>query len=174
MSDNWCVCGKVCVAGYPPLLGSVYFWACISHGNQSLLFQGMGTWVGAHCCSNCFNIGCNCSSGIWKFLHVFILSFIFPVPTLPKRWPSQTSISTCVGAQDTFASTPQGPSSSKGLWIPTPATVFQQTDTIAVSKGYWVPDGWEFWIAKTGLRYYHVSVGCKNRQQMLGITGVMK
>lgn len=92
--DNWCVCSEVCVAAYPPLTGSMYFWAHISQGNQSLLFH---EWprLGVHSCSNCFNIGCNCSSGIWKFLPVSILSFIFPVATLPKRWPSQTSSSRC-------------------------------------------------------------------------------
>lgn len=173
MFDNWCVCGKVCVARYPPVPVHVYFQKCISHGSWSLLFQGAGTWVGAHSCSNYLNITCNCSSGIWKFLHVFILSFILPVATQPKRWPSQTSLSMCVGAWSTIASTPQGPSSSKRLWIPTLAAVFQKTDTIAVSKSCWLPYGRELWTAKTGLRYYCVSVGCKNRQQMLGITGVM-
>lgn len=117
------------------------------------LFQGTGMWVGAHSCSDCFNIAHNCSSGIWKFLCVFILIFIFPVPTLPKRWPSQTSLSTSVGAQGTIASTPRGSSSSVRLWIPRPAEGFQKTHTIAVLKGYWLSYGRELWIAKTGLRY---------------------
>lgn len=47
-------------------------------------------------------------------------------------------------------------------------------DSSALSKGDCLPDGREIWIAKNSLRYYCVSVGCKNRQQMLVFSGVMK
>lgn len=74
-----------------------------------------------------------------------------------------------------FPAHPEDHLHQKGLWIPAAAAaVLQKADSIALSKGDCLPDDREIWRAKIGLRYCYVSVGCKNRQQMLGFSGVMK
>lgn len=47
--------------------------------------------------------------------------------------------------------------------------MLQKEDAIALSKGDCLPDGREIWIAKTGLRYYCVSVGCKKQTADAGL-----
>lgn len=93
---------------------------------------------------------------------------------LPKSWPSQASLSVCVRCMRHRCQHTSRAIFTKEVMEPNTGSSVSKEDTAAVSKGYWLPYGRELWVAKTGLRYYCVSVGSKNRQQMLGSTGVMK